>query len=962
MKTAITASALKTLCKALVVAACALAAATSCSHSQRSSLSAEEKAKIDSVVSGVTDTTKLNAMLSDYASRGDLTGEAVVCRQLGKMHRENNRFAEAIATHRRGLKAAEQTADTLEMIKALNNIGTAMRRMGVLDEASTYHYEALGLCNRFSDKESHDARKCRVVSLNGIGNICLTTGNQETADSVFRLALEGERQLGSALGQAINYANLGSIFEDNGHADSAWVYYRKSLELNEEAGSKLGISLCHNSFGRLYEQDKRYADAIREYREAYAMMEGNSDRWHWLEPCMSLARVYLDQGNMAEAKTYIDRAAKEAAKLPSLEHEAEAQRLYYLYYKSTGNSGMALQSYIKSRDFSDSLNNEKNMNHIQNVRVKYESERNKAELDAARQSYQNEKRIKEVVMVASGLVAVAALAAIGLLYYALVMRKRHQRTMQKLDEMRTSFFTNVTHEFRTPLTLIIGLGQQLAEGRLEAGDAKAAQEAGGTIVRQGKSLLRLINQMLDIARVRSAVGRPDYRTGNVAAYLKVLTESHHAYARARHIQLSFSAQPGAIDMDFAPDYLSKIMANLLSNALKHTDGGGTVAVSVRQDAGKVVIAVADTGHGISAADLPHIFDMFYQGRDAKAGGALSSGVGLALVKQVAEAMGGDVAVQSEEGKGSTFTVTLPARYGSGSWRRFDPSELDDGDDSIQLLAEPATATMQAQEGTDKASAPVVLIVEDNADIARYIGSELRQAYRLHYASNGIEGLEKAKELLPDIIITDLMMPGKDRLELCANIRASQALNHIPVIMITARSTEADRIKGLEAGADAYLYKPFNPQELNVRVGNLLEQRRLLREKYRQAVASGSADSEQVLSKVERDFLNKLVEVVGQQIDAGKFDIESVASRMCLSSRQLNRKVSQITGDSTAAYVMRLRMARARRIMAQHPELSIAEVAMDCGFDDSAYFSKVFKRAFGITPSQARKLPGGKPQI
>ncbi len=269
MKTAITAPALKALRKATVAAMCALAVA-SCGHNQRGSHTAEEKAKIDSAVTAVTDTTALKAMLSDYSSKGDLTGEAVVCRQLGKIHRENNRFAEAITIHRRGLKAAEQAADTLEMIKALNNIGTAMRRMGVLDEAATYHYEALGLCNRFSDKDSRDARKCRVVSLNGIGNICLTTGNQETADSVFRLALEGEHQLGSALGQAINYANLGSIFEDNGHTDSAWMYYHKSLELNKEAGSTLGISLCHNSFGRLYEQDKRYADAIREYRELCA--------------------------------------------------------------------------------------------------------------------------------------------------------------------------------------------------------------------------------------------------------------------------------------------------------------------------------------------------------------------------------------------------------------------------------------------------------------------------------------------------------------------------------------------------------------------------------------------------------------------------------------------------------------------------------------------------------------------
>ncbi len=943
----------------LIVAAAAIVViliTLSCGGNGHTNYTPEQRKAIDSVVKLATDTTQLQHLLNEYSRSDNYLGIVVACRCLGKMYRENNRFTEAIECHRRGLNVAEQLADTIEIIKALNNIGTALRRMGVLDEASRYHYQALGLCDRLSDKESFDARKNRVVSLNGIGNICLTTGNNETADSVFRAALAGEKALGSALGQAINYANLGSIFEGEGRIDSAWHYYRRSMELNREAKSDLGISLNHNSFGRLYELSHNTAAAIKEYKESYSLMEQSSDRWHWLEPCLSLARIYLSQGNMATAKTYIDQAAQVAAQLHSIEHEAETYKLYYQYYERMGDSRAALDNYIKSRNCSDSISNEKNMNRIQNVRIQYETERSKVMVDAATKSYRAEKRIKEIVLIASGVVAIAALAAIAFLYYALLMRKRHQRTMQQLDSMRTSFFTNITHEFRTPLTLIIGIGQQMADGRIGKTD-DSMNNAGNTIVRQGRSLLNLINQILDVARVKSAVGRPDYRTGNVVRYLQVLFESYHAYAQSRGLVMAFDTDRDDIEMDFVPDYMNKIVRNLMGNALKFTPDGGRITLSIHLgDGNTAVIAVADNGCGIDKEELPHIFATFYQGAGTGKSVGLGTGVGLSLVKNVVEVMDGTVAVESRKGYGSTFTVTLPLSHGKGGWQRFDPSDIND-----EAPAAVTQASQQQPHGdSDNPDAPVVLIVEDNPDMSRYIGSEINQRYRLHYASNGAEGLDMAKQLLPDLIITDLMMPEKDGLELCADIRASQALNHIPVIIITARSTEDDRILGIKAGADAYLYKPFNSVELNTRVEKLLEQRRLLRNKYRQAVASGSNDSEQVLSKVDRDFINKLVDVVYQQMDINKFDIESVASRMCLSSRQLNRKVSQITGDTTAVYILRVRMARAKRIIAQHPEQTIAEVALNCGFEDNAYFSKVFKRVYGMTPSQFRKHPSGGP--
>lgn len=250
------------------------------------------KDEIDSVVRNIRSTDTLEVMLDEFLQEGNLEGQMVVLKHLGRLQREGNKFVDAIESHSKGAEIATTLCDTTEMIHAFNNIGTNYRRMSMLEDATVYHYKALKLCEQYSDKDSYAAKKNRVVSLNGIGNISLRTGDKQTADSVFRAALRGEAELGSALGQAINYANLGAIFDSNDQIDSAWVYYTKSLEMNTKANSDLGKSLCYGYFGGLYEKEGKYDDAIKEYEKAY-FMEGKIDDWHWLNSCLALARIYI---------------------------------------------------------------------------------------------------------------------------------------------------------------------------------------------------------------------------------------------------------------------------------------------------------------------------------------------------------------------------------------------------------------------------------------------------------------------------------------------------------------------------------------------------------------------------------------------------------------------------------------------------------------------------------------------
>lgn len=919
----------------------------SCSRSVKQGYNLHERAVIDSILKVNPAIDTLTRWAERYASADNVQGVMLTLKELGKRYREAARFNEAINSHQRSLQLASQLADTLEMIQALNNIGTNFRRMGVLDEASTYHYKALMLCEQHSDKQSYNSKKNRVVSLNGIGNIHLTLDNREAADSVFRLALAGERELGSDLGQAINYANLGAIFEARGMTDSARAYYRYSMERNQAIKSVLGISLCHTYFGHLFEKEGKWDEALKEYRQAYDLMTNSSDRWHWLESCLALARINISKGDLQAAETYLQRAEATAETIKSWEHMSVIHHLNYQRHEKQGDCRRALDSYILSHAYADSVKNNENMNHIQNLRVNYEKEKSSRELMLIRENYEMERRSKNIFLIASLLILVLMAVAAGFLYYAVRMKSRNQQVMRHMVKVRNSFFTNITHEFRTPLTVILGLSRQLQKQKL---DEKEKNDYLRTIICQGNNLLRLVNQLLDISKVKSEVEEPDWRMGNIIAYTSMIMENFRIYARQKCIELHFAPAEMDITMDFVPGYFRKIISNILSNAIKYTSKGGQVYVTVARKNNKLIIRVADTGKGMSAEELPHIFDTFYQGESHR--GEMGTGIGLSLVKQMTEGMGGEITVKSAEGEGSVFTVTLPLKHGESIWKKWIPDEYTPELSLPEESQKENLINMGAEPDDDMQ--PAILIVEDNANVSYYIGELLKRNYRLLYARNGAEGLEKAEEFMPDMIITDMMMPEMDGYELCRRVRSSAILNHIPIIVVTAKCEEADRIRLLEAGADAYLQKPFNDEELRTRAAKLLEQRRLLREKYTHALHEGTEQSVE-LSPLDKEFLGRLTNIIYAQLSDSTLNSNSVADKMCMSKSQLNRKIRTITGYNTAAFILQMRMEKAKRMLAS-TDTPISDIAMKCGFEDASYFGRVFKQAFNITPSQHRKMP------
>lgn len=933
----------------LILAACLLYFFTSCEEEGKyeKTISEKETQAIDSILHANRCIDSLRIQVNRFAQDGNTFGAIAAYNELGKCYREESRFSEAIETHKKGLRLSVGLCDTLQIIQALNNIGTNYRRIGFLDEASSYHYKALSYCEAYSDKNNKKLLKNRVISLNGIGNVFLTLENHQVADSVFRMALDGERILGSPLGQAINYANIGSIFESKGQMDSARHYYQLSMKFNKEAKSQLGISLCHTHFGRLYEKNGEYDKAIDEYRKAYDTMQYSSDSWHWIESCLSLARVYIQKGDCNTAAVYLDKAQKKAAEIHSLEHLAEIYNLEYKLHLQKGDSRKALDCLVKSREYHDSVHDEKKMTQVQNTHILYERKSKQNEISLWQQSYKSERMYSKKVTVASIVVIVLACILLFAMWLIIKYRSQKNQMLQQMEQMRINFFTNITHEFRTPLTVIQSAAHDVLCRKPEDEDIKRDIK---NILHHNNILLNLINQILDIAKMTSpaSTAQPNIVRGDIVEFIHMICDSYTAYAADKGIRLVYKPLQEQVEMDFVPDYMLKIMQNLISNALKFSHSGSDVLVTTKVKDSSLYIYVSDSGIGMTAQQKSKVFIPFYQGANDVAN--IGTGIGLSLVKQAVEAMNGKIEVYSALGEGTTFVISLPVKTTDKVTMTFDKSKIVRPEIPID-----ENTSFPEDDDNDKDNIRI-LIIEDTPAVSHYMMRQLNPDYSFYFASTGREGLEKAGNVVPDLIITDIMMPEMDGLELCRQIRKSELLNHIPVIMVTAKASHEDRLKGLEAGADAYLEKPFSADELKVRVEKLLEQRQLMRQKYSHVIETEDFESDNatpVLSERDKAFVAKLTDSLQSMMEKGKIDYDALAYDLCISRAQLNRKLKAITGFTTTEYILHIRISLAKRLL-DTTDLPIWEVAEKCGMDNATYFGIIFKKTVGITPLQYKK--------
>ncbi|MBC7447523.1 MAG: response regulator [Hymenobacteraceae bacterium] len=558
----------------------------------------------------------------------------------------------------------------------------------------------------------------------------------------------------------------------------------------------------------------------------------------------------------------------------------------------------------------------------------------------------------------------------------------HLAHLQELNRVKSDFFTNISHEFRTPLTLIIGPAETLLA---DPNDPAQTARLSGLVARQARQLLGLINQILDLSKLEAGALRlhpapePD-----VAARVRCLVAQFASLADNHQLTLRCETPSAPVPLVCDAVRLDVVLTNLLANALKFTPTGGAVTVRVRAmdagTAGVVEIEVGDTGPGIAAHHHAHLFERFYQVTDeAVPAGRLGSGVGLALARELVALQGGSVTVASAPGQGATFTVRLPR----GLTAAIGATPNESATDQYALLSdeEPVMMVDSAEETPIPTNAPadaaVVLIVEDNVEVRAFIEATLAPlGYRLLLAPDGEAGLEVARAEVPDLIVSDVMMPRMDGYQLCNLLKTDLATSHIPVVLLTARASADEKVAGLETGADAFLAKPFLPRELQAQVRNLLRLRQLLQARFAAAtnaqpvansgvvrfethhsklenspdplVAHGAAVA--ALPSLDQEFLQRVETAVEEHLDDGAFGVEELAEAVFLGRGQLHRKLKALTGQAPSDYVRQTRLRRGHALLAARVG-TVAEVSTRVGFNSPNYFSTCFSALFGYPPSE-----------
>lgn len=557
--------------------------------------------------------------------------------------------------------------------------------------------------------------------------------------------------------------------------------------------------------------------------------------------------------------------------------------------------------------------------------------------------------------------AVAALFLAFLFYRYQINRKlamAEAGRLRELDHFKTRFYTNITHEFRTPLTVILGMNENLRELHRKKETAKIEQ-AVKMIRRNSRQLLRLVGQILDLSKIDSGSLKMHFEQGDIIPYLRYLSESFRSLAATKGVELHFLSEEKEFVMAIDREKLLHIITNLVSNAVKFTPRDGNIYLQVEksqwQGGEALRIRVRDTGAGIAQEALPMIFDRFYSANghlsDAESSvvrRGSGAGIGLALVKELVRLWKGDITVESIEGAGSTFTILLP--------RNFDPlaeSEFEFNEIPSDVLDDFGNPVASHSNGIHSASEqlPLLLIAEDNVDVVHYLTTCLDQEYRLLITYDGKEGLEKALEHIPDVVISDVMMPEMDGFQLCYSIKNDQRTSHIPVVLLTAKEDSPARLTGLRKGADAYLTKPFNPEELHIRLQKLVELRNILRQKFSGYIPA-EKPTEEEKKNPESQFLRSIHALIQQHMDDSGYGIPQLCKSLGLSQSQLFRKLKALTGKSTALYIRSIRLAKAKELLSSSDK-TVSEIAYEVGFSDPAYFSRCFSEEFGRPPVAMR---------
>ncbi|NET37225.1 MAG: tetratricopeptide repeat protein [Cyanothece sp. SIO1E1] len=853
--------------------------------------------------------------------------ESLLLAVIGYVYRDQGNFTKAIESNQEALRIRQEIGNKRLVANSLSNLAQIYHLLQDYEQSTAYLEQVLDTAIVLEDEGLQAATRLKI------GKDQKLSGQYDEAIVNVRYALAYRKANGPERQINIPYQYLGSIFLAKGQLDSAYYYLNQSLDFSRKYADAQLQSICLLELGQVDKQKGQLDQAIAKWEEAKKIIPKNT----------------------------------------FTKEEAEIAEALYEGYKARNQSGKALVQLERFKLLQDSLFGDANTKALARMELRNEFEQEKQELAFAQEKTLLEKdaqlrRQRSFQWISALALLVAGIfITIILRYYRL--RQRANEELQKLNkeilqqkeeledlsQVKSRFFTNISHELRTPLTIIGGMVDQIRKQPKEWLDKGLAM-----IDRNNATLLRLVNQILDLRKLESGTLQLDLTHGDIIAYLRYIVESFQSFAESKRIRLHFLDYSKDVEMDYDAEKTLQILSNLLSNAIKFTPEGGEVYLSVnieeahtKEENDELLIMVKDTGIGIPADKLPHVFDRFYQVDDTATREGEGTGIGLALTKELVHLMKGDIQVESQVGKGTTFSLNLPIEKAgpSAELAATDQAELATTLVAKEIKALNTSALEEVSGMANGEELDHLLIIEDNADVVEYLQALIGDTYSISVARNGEEGIERAITEIPDVIISDVMMPIKDGFEVCDTLKNDERTSHIPIILLTAKVDTEAKMAGLRRGADAYLAKPFNEEELSVRLQNLLELRQKLKQRYQNLEFSAAEDGETQMS-LEDAFITKLRKVIESKLQETDMSIQEVCREMGMSRSQLHKKVKALTNSSTTQIIRSIRLHKAKDLL-QNAELTISEVAYDVGFKDPAYFSRSFSEEFGRSPRDFR---------
>lgn len=758
------------------------------------------------------------------------------------------------------------------------------------------------------------------------------------------------------------YNSLGSIARDKVDYDSALICYEKALGVMNKVKSNYRLPEVLNNIGTTYLRKGDVDSALDYFMKSADAARESENRMAQILAAMNLGNVLI------EKKKFLAAEEIETSALVMAREMDDKRKLLQIYLSlatikmETGKHHEAHLFMTKHYNLKDSLLNEEKNRQIAEIETRYETQKKDNTIRVLEQQSQIHS-LRQWFLIIS---LIALILAIGVFYFLqryhgkrvlklLRVQKILNLKLQENDQLRSNFFSKISHEFRTPLTLILApIEAKLSSPTLQETDREPFQ----LVKRNANRLLTLVNQLLDLSKLEAKKMELVLQQGDLNKFLNIAATSFDSLAESKEILFKKNIQLDLLETWFDADKLEKIINNILFNAFKFTPRGGTIIYDVTQteNPGDLVISIRDTGIGIPKNEQRHVYSPFYQSRYDVDNGQPGTGLGLSLVKELVSLYDGDITLVSTVDQGTSITISLPlTKERLPSSARFIETKkiinsklLETDDGQVESINHNGIGSQKMKE--IKAYQDTILIIEDNTELRNFIASKLQDRFTIFTAVDGKEGFATAAEYIPDLIISDVMMPNMDGLMLSDKIKNDERTSHIPIILLTAKADLDSKIMGLQKGADDYMAKPFLMEELIARVSNLIEQRKKLAIKYKAALATPTIQRELSL---DEKFLLRAKKIVDEHLSDTSFGVEQMAEKINLSRAQLFRKLKATTGISPNEFINEIRLKRAAQLILLKAD-TIAQIGYSVGFNEQSYFAKSFRKRFGVPPSEYLK--------